>query len=309
MLPDRHCTILAASQFGLVSRPQALACGLSKEQVAYRLRTGRWQTFLPNVYRITGSATMWEQDACGAWLWAGDGAALSHGAAARLWDFNGFASAPVEISTVLPRRHCHLPFKVHRVSKPLISEIETMSQLGVTSVRRTILDLTGIKHPRSERVLDQALARDLTSIGQMWLLYEEEWTRGRRGIAILRSRLQARTQGNSPDDSELEFLLDDIIRDFGLLEPTRQFPISLPGGEIRVDYCYPAARLVIEADSYAYHGDRPSFDADRERDAELHVLGWRVLRLTWAQLRWRREWVADIIRRHLGSDWSDGRDY
>lgn len=220
-----------------------------------------------------------------------------------MWSFNVFASAPVEISTARPKRNVKLSFIVHRVSDALTSEIETVRDLSITSVRRTILDLTGIRHPRSERVLDQALARQLTSIGQMWLLYEEEWTRGRRGIAILRSRLHERTQGNSPDDSELEFLFDDIVRDFGLPEPTRQHPISLPANDIRVDYCYPDARLVIEADSYAYHGDRPAFDSDRERDAELQALGWRVLRFTWAQLKWRREWVADMIHRHLLAEW------
>lgn len=303
MRPDERCALIASRQFGLISRAQALSSGLTRQQILRRLGTGRWQVTLPNVYRINGAPCSWEQDASGACLWAGDGAALSHGAAARMWSFNAFASAPVEISTIKPKRNVKLPFTAHRVSDALAREIETVRGLAVTSVRRTILDLTGVRHPRSERVLDQSLARRLTSIGQIWLLYEEEWTRGRRGIAILRSRLFERTQGNTPDDSELEFLFDDIVRDFGLPEPTRQHPISLPTCNIRVDFCYPEALLVIETDSYAYHGDRPTFEADRERDAELNALGWRVLRFTWGQLRWRREWVAEMIRRHLAAEW------
>ena len=303
MTPDEFAAKIAFDQFGLINRSQALAAGLTRQHILYRLQTGRWQIFLPTVYRINGAPSSWSQDAMGACLWAGDGAAVSHSAAARVWDLNGFKGAGVEISTVTAKRNTALPFRVHRVSKPLLGEIESAAQLPVTSVRRTILDLTGVRHHRAERVLDQALARELTTLGRMWLLYEAEWTRGRRGIAILKSHLIERTPGRGPDDSELEFLLDGIIRDFNLPEPNRQHGISLPNREIRVDYCYSDGKLIIEADSYAYHGDRPAFDSDRERDAELQALGWRVLRFTWAQLRWRREWVAEIIARHLGVEW------
>lgn len=299
MAPDERCARVASRQFGLLSRYQALACGLDRNAIAHRLRCGRWQLYLPNVYKINGAPKSWEQQAYGACLWAGDGSVLSHAAAARLWDFNGFSSAAVEISTSRPKRNVSLPFKVHRVSRHLANEVETGLDIPVTSVRRTILDLTGIRHPRAERVLDQALARDQTSLGAMWLLYEEEWTRGRRGIAILRSFLHDRTQGEVPDDSELEFLLDAIVRDFALPQPVRQHPIELSDRTVRVDYCYPDFRLIVEADSYAFHGDRATFDSDRERDAELQALGWRVLRFTWAQLRWRRAWIADMITRHL----------
>lgn len=299
MTPDERCAAQASPQFGLINRAQTLACGMTPKAIDRRLASGRWLLFLPTVYRINGSPPSWEQDAWGACLWAEDGASLSHAAAGRAWEFNGFASAPVEISTVKAKRNIHLPFRVHRVSPALRNEIELASRIPTTSVRRTILDLSGVRHPRSERVLDQAIARDLTSLGQMWMLYEEEWTRGRRGIAILRSFLEWRTPGNGPDDTELEFLLDDIIREFGLPEPRRQFWITLTNDDIRVDFCYPGERLVIEADSYAFHGDRSSFESDRERDAELQLLGWRVLRFTWAQLKWRREWVAAVIRSHL----------
>lgn len=191
-------------------------------------------------------------------------------------------------------------FKVHRVRSELLSDINRVSGIPVTSVRWTLLDLAGIKHRRAERAVDQALAQELTSLGQMWRLYEEErWTRGRRGIAILRAFLIERTPGNAPDDSELERLLDKIIRDFGLPEPTRQAPIELAGRHIFADYCYPHANLIIEADSYAYHSDREAFTSDRARDNELQALGWRVLRFTWAQLRFAPREVADMIRRHL----------
>ncbi|HET7482908.1 MAG TPA: DUF559 domain-containing protein [Actinomycetota bacterium] len=192
-----------------------------------------------------------------------------------------------------------MPFRVHRIRRELIDNVDHIKNIPVTSPRWTLLDLAGIKHRRAERALDQALARDITSLGQMWLLYEEQWTKGRRGIAILRSFLNARTPGNAPDDSELERLLDEIIRDFSLPEPERQYLIQLPDRLVRIDHCYAHARLLIEVDSYAWHSDRETFEADRRRDNELQLLGWRVLRFTWAQLRFEPEKVAAMIRGHL----------
>ena len=256
-------------------------------------------SILPGVYLIMGCPNSWEQDAMAACLWAGDGAAVSHRAAARLWGLAGFGAADVEISTTLPKRNTDLPFPIHRVRPEMGNDIDIVKGIPVTSMRWTLLDLAGKKHPRAERALDQALAQGLTSLGQMWRLYEEQWTRGRRGIAILRSLLSFRTQGNAPDDSELERLLDGIIRDSSLPEPSRQTWIELADRRIRVDYCYPEANLIIEVDGYAFHSDRATFEADRSRDNELQALGWRVLRFTWAQLRYEPGDVADMIRKHL----------
>lgn len=286
------------AQFGLITYRQALACGLDRRAIARRART-RWEPFLPQVYRMRGCPSSWEQEACGATLWAGEGGALSFSAAARVWDLNGFRSAAVEISTSKPKRNVELPFKVHRVGKHLSNHIEQVRGLWVTSMRYTLLDLAGAKHCRAEFALDQALARQQVTLGQMSLLYEEQWTRGRRGIAILRTWLLQRTPGRGPDDSELEFLLAAAIRTFGLPEPERQVQIELPDRTIRVDVCYPDRRLVIEADSYAWHLNREAFGTDRKRDRQLQALGWRVLRFTWAELRWEAEEVARVIRAHL----------
>ncbi len=46
-----------------------------------------------------------------------------------------------------------------------------------------------------------------------------------------------------------------------------------------------AARLIVELDGRAAHGTRRAFERDRERDRLLLVDGWRVMRVTWRQLR------------------------
>lgn len=133
----------------------------------------------------------------------------------------------------------------------------------------------------------------------MWLFHDEEWTRGRRGIAILRTRLRERT-AQPPTASELEREMSKLFRRENLPQPVRQFEVQLSFGPIHIDFAYPEISLAIETDSYAYHGNKRAFDGDRERDAELQALGWGVLRFTWSQVRWRGRFVADVIRRNYG---------
>ena len=55
-------------------------------------------------------------------------------------------------------------------------------------------------------------------------------------------------------------------------------------GPEAVDFLWPENRVVVETDGYAFHADRPAFEADHERTAELQEAGYRVLRATWQML-------------------------
>ncbi len=302
---EQLCARMARHQHGVFNRAQARAAGLDRHALHRRIRQGRLEPVLPRVYGIPGSPVTYERDLMAATLYTGAGTAASHRAAARMCGFDGFGRAPLEISTVSRKRSCPVKLPdgqevtIHRVDRHMLSDIVVLNGIPVTSVRRTLLDLSGRKHPRAERALDQALRQEQTQLSQLWLLYEEEWTRGRRGIAILRAALIERTPGAAPRDSELEDMLARIIADAGLPTPHYQYPVELSFGRAHIDAAYPESRLAIECDGYAWHADRMAFDRDRERDTELQTLGWRVLRFTWAKLRWRQPYVADHIRHHL----------
>jgi very-short-patch-repair endonuclease len=51
--------------------------------------------------------------------------------------------------------------------------------------------------------------------------------------------------------------------------------------ELRVDFCFRHARLVVEVDGQKWH---PDPRLDRTRDNALVARGWRVLRYTWAEV-------------------------
>ncbi len=67
---------------------------------------------------------------------------------------------------------------------------------------------------------------------------------------------------------------------------------------IRVDLCFPAARLVVEVDGWRWHQDAAR---DQARDNALAVLGWRVLRLSWSDVVHHPEQVLSDIRAALAA--------
>ncbi|WP_404388709.1 endonuclease domain-containing protein [Humibacillus xanthopallidus] len=65
----------------------------------------------------------------------------------------------------------------------------------------------------------------------------------------------------------------------------------------RVDLADERLRLVLEADSFEFHGERAAMSRDAERYDELVSRGWLVLRFTWEQVMLRPAWVARVIER------------
>lgn len=296
--PDATSAAIAERDLGIIHLSELLDAGMTKRMIQRRVESGRLIQVLPETYRMAGVSDSWELRAMAACKWAGPGSCLSFGASARIRGIRGFDRADVELSTTGPKRH-GLGFKLHRCDEYLLDHIKRVGPLPATSVPRTIMDLAGTRHFFAERMLDQVLRDGSSSIGAMWDYFEEEWIRGRRGIAILRSWLQGRTPGLAPSDEDLAEDILVLIRRAKMVEPLREFPVTLPTRNIRFDLAYPNRLLAIEADSYAWHGDREAFDSDRERDTEAGLLGWHVLRFTWAQIRFRPAYVVETIRRHL----------
>ena len=91
-----------------------------------------------------------------------------------------------------------------------------------------------------------------------------------------------------------------LFRNDRLELPARQFEIYDAAGFIaQVDFCYPDARLIIEADSYKFHSGRDEWETDIVRRNRLTVAGWRILQVTWRRLCERPREVAAEIRAAL----------
>ena len=72
----------------------------------------------------------------------------------------------------------------------------------------------------------------------------------------------------------------------------------------RVDLLWPEGRVVVEVDGYQYHSDRWRFSADRNRDYELIISGYLVLRLPHDEVvadpELSLEKIRDIVRFRRG---------
>ena len=58
----------------------------------------------------------------------------------------------------------------------------------------------------------------------------------------------------------------------------------LPVRAYRIDLAFPAARLAIEVDGWAWHVDAARFRNDRRKGNAITRAGWDLLRFTWHDL-------------------------
>jgi Protein of unknown function (DUF559)/AbiEi antitoxin C-terminal domain len=169
-------------------------------------------------------------------------------------------------------------------------EVTTLRGLPITTPARTLLDLaaSGRDGRRLEAAVDRAEQQrllDFADLRELLARYP-----GRPGTPSLKALLAAYS-GPLDTRSYLEELVLELCDAHGLPRPLVNCVIE---GKVR-DFCWPSWRLVVEADSYAWHRSPSALDDDRERDVELFLTGWRVLRFTYAQVTRRRDWVARAI--------------
>ena len=56
-------------------------------------------------------------------------------------------------------------------------------------------------------------------------------------------------------------------------------------------------RIVIEGESFEFHGEREMLDRDCARYSRLTADGWLVVRFSWTQVMTRPGWVRSVIAR------------
>jgi very-short-patch-repair endonuclease len=170
--------------------------------------------------------------------------------------------------------------------------------IPVTSVPRTVLDLAAVlPKQRLERALNEVEVQGLTdrlSIPDLLARYPR-----RRGSAVLRSLLGegAAARGVTKNDFEERFAA--LVDSHGLPKPRFNADLAIRGRFFSVDCLWANERLIVELDGGAVHGTPRAFESDRERDRLLLADGWRVMRVTWRQLRDQGAAIASDVRKAL----------
>jgi predicted transcriptional regulator of viral defense system len=137
---DAAIAAIAGRQHGLVTASQLLRAGLARPAVTRRVQAGRLHRVGRAVYAVGHASLSQEARWMAAVLEAGEGAALSHLAAAKLWEI--WRRRVTTIDVVSPRRS-RLPY-VHRTQHLDPRDVTKRNGIPVTTVARTLVDLTDI---------------------------------------------------------------------------------------------------------------------------------------------------------------------
>lgn len=284
LTPDQRADRLASRQYGLISRTQALACGLTRNQVQGRVSAARWIAVAPSVYRIAGAPTSWQQNTMAACLAGPSGTLGSHLTAAALY---GWCDPPLLPHVTVGRSTSARKriFVAHRANLQL-EDRTLVGGIPATAPARTVVDsatlLTG--RPLGE-LIDNALCSPLTDGGAVSAALDRAARGpGRKGSAELRRALEdwdPRVRPGSP--AELRALR--LIRQWGFATPVQQFVVRGADGSFvaRLDLAWPEPKVGVEYDSVRFHAQN-RWDGDEARHASLRAVGFEVISMDKADL-------------------------
>ncbi len=211
---------------------------------------------------------------------------LSHESAAEQWG----------LGLVFPPRAIHVT--ASRGAKPpkLADVVVHRSHLRadevdgcVTTPLRTVLDCAqSLPFREALAVADSAARRHPGFTDLLRTAADQRLGRGRQRF------LRVAEAASALADNPFESALRGTLLDSGLTGFSPQVPIRTAVGTVRVDLADVDHRVVAEADSFEWHGDRHSLTADCRRYDELARAGWTVLRFAWEQVMFEPEWVAGV---------------
>jgi very-short-patch-repair endonuclease len=290
---DKQIAAFAAAHHGVATHGELRALGLGTKAIEHRLSIGRLHRRHKGVYSIGHTLLSREGRWRAAVLASGAVAVLSHGDAAALW---GLAPAKGRLIHVTrPSTSGRDPdparIRVHRVGTLQPWECTITERIPTTTVARTLLDLSAQLRSRAmEDVIAQSLRLHLFDLLAVRRCLAEHPRQP--GAPALR-RLLDELAGHDAADlrSMLEVLLYQLCEDHGFPRPAVNARVE----GVLVDFYWPHKRLAVEADSYTYHSMPSSFESDRERDQQLTLAGYTVVRFTYKQVTRQRRTVAARI--------------
>jgi very-short-patch-repair endonuclease len=294
---------LAESRFGLLTLADLRGIGCSERAIQTWLRRGALIPVHRGVYRLPGTWRTERQRLVAACADHAPWALACRRTAGTLWQFDGVRprsarsgrgsgdgpdAAGPEIEILVPRwkrrtgglGRSHIVLHESRDIRP--DDVAELDGIPLTSPTRTLLDLSAVIPPqRLGDALDDAVRRDLVTLGELHRRFTSWAKRGRPGVRWMRPLLEDRLDRSIRGDSPLEARLLDIIRTTDLPEPAVQIAVALDRTVVHIDMGWPALRLGIEADGLGYHADPAQFRWDRRRQNALQLRGWQLLRFTW----------------------------
>ncbi len=292
--PDERIAAVAGAQHGQISHAQLLALGLTPQMIKTRDRRGSLFRVHRGVYAVGSRAAIDLGSETAALLAVGAPVALSLDSAG--WQWRIWPEPPdddvVHVSVPGHRAKSRGRITVHHSLSVGARDVTILHGLPITTPTRTVLDLADRYRdiPRTvERVLDEALARHLTSPTKLRAALAG--SPGRSGAPLLVALLDPeRARGVTREAAE-ERLLGHFRR-ANIPDPERNVGL----GRFTVDFYWAGAQLAVEFDSFTWHTGAAAFRRDREKDAYLRDRGVELHRVTWTMLEDPVPLIARIVR-------------
>ncbi|MCE0486028.1 type IV toxin-antitoxin system AbiEi family antitoxin domain-containing protein [Ornithinimicrobium sediminis] len=297
-----HWKALARRQHGVISRAQALECGLTDSAILHRVTTGRWQRLHRGVYLTHSGDISWHARACAAVLRSGRDAVLALGAAAYLWGLQ--ERPPSVIPVAVPVDRAVVRAVGTRVRRRRHLDTATLRGLPVTSAAQTVVDLAGEPGCRADHAV--ALVARVVQLRRCTaddLMHELEGRRAHRHRVVLRAALGDVASGV---ESVAEHrYARDVERAHGLPTFVRQSRVCPGEGLDRRDFECLEFGVVVEVDGGRWHTGTV-IQADRRRDRGTAADGKVTLRAGWDDVTQRPcEVAVDVALTLRQRGWLD----
>jgi hypothetical protein len=250
---------------------------------------GRLFRVYRGVYAVGRPPKVPLERAAAAVLACGRGAALSHFGALALW---GFTKAWPDTFDVIVTTGDRRPrgITAHRVAGLIRRDLSVQLGIRATSPARTLLDcVPDLGEKQRRRTVNDALHGPFLKPSRL------ADVRARFPMHKGAKLLDPFLDGRNPTRSAFE---DDFLAfcdRHHLPQPLVNVAVA---GHI-VDALFPEQRLIVELDSWEFHGDRRAFETDRARDADTLEAGYRTLRITWERVHAQEDAEAARLRRTL----------
>jgi hypothetical protein len=190
-----------------------------------------------------------------------------------------------------PRTH-HLPRGARELVVPHWSDIAPEDvEDGATGVRRTLVDcMRMLPLEESVPIVNSALRAGDVTLQQLRAIARSMKGRGRaRAMAVA---AMATTRPVNPYESTLYAVASTVPG----LNVVPQHPIRIsPTLELHPDLADAGLGIIVEAESFEWHGNKAALTRDCVRYNAFTISGWTVIRFSWTQVMFEADYVLRVL--------------
>ena len=271
------------TQYGIITRAQAIECGLSHQQIDRRIRSGLFEVEHRGVFRLNAVAATWHSKLLAAVL--ATGGIASHRSATALWGLERFRNPPAEVTIPVSRSSSVRGVRLHQTTQWDRRAPTTRAGIVVTGVNRTILDAGAVASMRTVELLaESAIRQRMTTWPQLLECLRRHSRKGRDGCLDLRRVLEVRLRNRTIPLSQFSRLVSNLLVDGGLPEPVLECKIWDGEGNfiMQADLAWPDRKKAWELDGLEFHFGREDVERDRRKRNAAKAQGWNIQEILWS---------------------------